>query len=170
MLQVFMTYDDFLKDAQHNFLLLFWLWNHPSPLTGHSRVRLAPKRTLITPPTTTFRLVLFRSDVFLCDAAIVGVSVWKKKKPTAHIAYKTVIIETVITESNSVRCLTSQQNMCCLWIEAQLVGGGAPVGAHIIGARARNVYFSTTAPRYPGEGKRDALNQLQISGNTVKAA
>ncbi len=54
--------------------------NRLIPLTGHSRVRLAPKRTLITPPTTTFRLLLFRSDVSLCEAAIVGVSVYKEIK------------------------------------------------------------------------------------------
>lgn len=139
----------------------------PSPLTGHSRVRLAPKRTLITPPTTTFRLLLLRSDVFLCEAAIVGVSVWKTAT-TAHVEYKTVIIVTVITESKGVQCLTSQQNMCRLWIGAQLVGGGAPVGAHITGAGAGDVYFSIAIQWYPGKGKRNAFNQLHSSGNTVK--
>lgn len=44
------------------------------PVTGQSRVRLAPRRSRIQPPTTALRAALPRSDTFLQYSEILGYS------------------------------------------------------------------------------------------------
>lgn len=136
------------------------------PVTGQSRVRLAPIWVLILPPTTTFRLALCRSDMFFQEAIIAGCSVQIKEK--CHITNQTWLVW-VCTDFVCERWwLTSQKHLRCFRIGSYFIICCAPVDSDVFGARARDVQVSSTIPQKPREERRDTKSAAEFgSGDWI---